>query len=186
MILLWQDNNEAAFTELYNRYVLKLLNIALHKTHSQDDAQELVQNTFLKFYQNKVAINPESPVFSYLYVVLKNQIITYHRSNLVRQKYQEYILATHSISNNTVETDLETKELEKEIEQAINLLPQKCKEVFILSRKKHLSNKEIASTLNISENTVEQHMRKALGRLRVSLKQHLVTGCIICILRAFL
>lgn len=185
LISLWKGGNELAFAVLYRRHVLKLMSIAVTKTHSRDDAEELVQNSFLKFYQHKNAIESNTSVFAYLYVVLKNQILNYHRNELVRQKHEEYVFANRSETENSSTETIETKELEKQIEDAIDLLPEKCRKVFVLSRKEHLSNKEIASTLNISENTVEQHMRKALGRLRISLKHYLTIGVLAHLLGHF-
>ncbi len=184
--MLWKGDNETAFSELYKRHVLKLMAVALQKTPSRDDAEELVQNSFLKFYQHKEEIKAETAVFPYLYVVLKNQILNYHRKQLIHQKYETYILAKEALNNNnSLVTDIETKELERQIELAIDLLPDKCKNVFLLSRKKNLTNKQIANTLNISENTVEQHIRKALGRLRISLKHYLSVFYIICFFKYF-
>jgi RNA polymerase sigma-70 factor (family 1) len=171
--LLWKSGKDDAFSILYDRYVLKLLSIAINKTKDREDAEELVQNCFFKFYERKREIEANTVVFAYLYVVLKNQILNYHRSLLVRQKYERYALANLNEVDNSLIENLESQEFERELANAIDLLPAKCQKVFLLSRECHFTNKEIATTLSISENTVEQHMRKALGRLRSSLKQYL-------------
>ncbi|ETZ19213.1 RNA polymerase sigma factor [Pedobacter sp. V48] len=172
--MLWKSGSDDAFSALYTKYALKLLSVAVKKTNNRDDAQELVQNSFLKLYQRKENIEANTPVFPYLYVVLKNQVLNYHRSLLVRQKYETYVFANFVEDDNSLVENLESKNLEKDLENAVEQLPEKCQQVFIMSRKNNLSNKEIASALNISENTVEQHMRRALGKLRVSLKEYLV------------
>ena len=76
-------------------------------------------------------------------------------------------------SDDSLLSNLHAKELEEKLGVAIETLPQQCRTVFKLSRQEHLSNNEIASRLAISENTVEQHMRKALRLLRISLGEYL-------------
>jgi RNA polymerase sigma factor (sigma-70 family) len=108
-----------------------------------------------------------------LYTILKNRLLDHHRRQLVQKKYQDY--ATHlaaGICHNNVYSYIDTKELELLLQHEIQNLPPQCQHVFRLRREKELSNKEIALELNISENTVEQHMRKALRLLRNAL--HLV------------
>lgn len=183
MILLWKSGNENAFSQIYSRYVLDLLKIAAKKTNNRDDAEELVQNCFLKLYQHKNKLANKLNLFAYLYVILKNQVFNYHRSLLTHQKYENYVLHKETQTDNSLLDFLEAKDLESEIYGAIEKLPEKCKNVFLLSRKKHLSNKQIANILNISENTVEQHMRKALGRLRISLKHYLSITFFIAIIK---
>lgn len=157
-----------AFNEIYRRNVVRLLEIALKKTICLDDAEELVQNAFIKLYQQRAVIKNDNNIFGYLCVILRNQVF-----NLVRDKKVQIDYETVSLQNpqgmDTLEI-IEYKELETFFERVIQSLPLKCREVFILSRKKFLSNKQIAYKLHISENTVEQHIRKALHKLRISIK----------------
>lgn len=133
----------------------------------------MVQNSFLKFYHHKDAVETSTSLFAYLYVILKNQILNYHRSQIVHQKYEAYVAKFHPQNDNYLQSAIESRDLEKLIEKEIEKLPDKCRNAFLLSRRKNLSNKEIAIELNISENTVEQHMRKALSRLRLSLRDYI-------------
>lgn len=168
IFLLWRNGNDLAFNEIYRRNIVKLLEIAIKKTICLDDAEELVQNAFIKLYQQRDVIKNDNNIFGYLCVILRNQVF-----NLVRDKKVQIDYETVSLQNpqsmDTLEI-IEYKELESFFERVIQTLPLKCREVFILSRKKFLSNKQIAHELNISENTVEQHIRKAIHRLRISIK----------------
>ncbi|HET8829157.1 MAG TPA: RNA polymerase sigma-70 factor [Pelobium sp.] len=185
LIALWKKGDDAGFTEIYKRYSIKLISLAINKTQNRDDAEELVQNSFLKFYQHKDAVETNTSLFAFLYVILKNQILNYHRRQLVHQKYEAYVAKFHPQDDNHLQATIESKDLERLIEKEIEKLPDKCRNAFLLSRRKNLSNKEIAAELNISENTVEQHMRKALGRLRVSLKDYigLFMACFLTVFR---
>jgi RNA polymerase sigma-70 factor (family 1) len=143
---------------------------AVSKSACREDAEELVQNSFLKLFQKKSLLDDDLSIFSYLFVALKNEVLNQHRNRLVREKYESYIRNNITEVDNTCSQELETNDLLAKLDLEVDKLPNKCKNVFLLSRKEHLSNKEITTVLNISLNTVEQHMRKALGKLRLSMK----------------
>ncbi len=141
----------------------------MQKTGDRDTAHELVQDSFINLYKHKNTAQEIKSVRAYLYVILKNNILNHYRKESARKKYQEYLAVHSSPLDNSTELAIESRELERQLNGEIEKLPPKCRAVFKLSRKEHLSNKEIASRLGISENTVEQHMRKAIRELRGSL-----------------
>lgn len=110
---------------------------------------------------------------AYLYAIAKNKIFSYYRHELVKQKYQRSVLSGDAeIMTDDLAQITECKELQQLILDKIEELPPKCKEVFKLSRQQHLSHKAIAERLNISENTVDQHIQKALRVLRTALEDY--------------
>jgi RNA polymerase sigma-70 factor (ECF subfamily) len=118
-------------------------------------------------------LNPDISILAYLHVALKNRILNHYRHQNVHRRYEQYVALQQSdITDNTVAL-LYSKELEMQIKGEIEKLPPQCRTVFLLSREEGLPNKEIASHLNISVNTVEQHMRKALRILRTSMGNYL-------------
>jgi RNA polymerase sigma-70 factor (ECF subfamily) len=141
----------------------------MQKTGDRDTAHELVQDSFINLYKHKSSAPEIKSVRAYLYVILKNNILNHYRKESARKKYQEYLAVHTSPLDHSTELTIESRELERQLNDEIEKLPPKCRAVFKLSRKEHLSNKEIASRLGISENTVEQHMRKAIRDLRSSL-----------------
>jgi len=159
-----------AFSEIYRRHALKLMAKAVAKSTCREDAEELVQNSFLKLYQKKASIVADQPIFGYLFMVFKNETLNQYRNKLVRDKYETFVKDNSTELDQSLTEDLESKDLLAQLDLEIEKLPTKCKNVFLLSRREHLSNKEIANVLNISVNTVEQHMRKALGKLRLSVR----------------
>jgi RNA polymerase sigma-70 factor (family 1) len=169
LVLCWQKGDKLAFSEIYRRHVLLLLKIAISKTNNKHIAEELVQNAFLKLFEHKKEINSGTSIKAYLYVSIRNQIFNFYRHEVVEDRYQEYCLQHLSEGDNSMSEIIETRELEKTLEVQIAALPKKCKAVFLLRRQENLSNRQIGFVLGISENTVEQHMRKALNRLKSSL-----------------
>ncbi|HEY0667375.1 MAG TPA: RNA polymerase sigma-70 factor, partial [Sphingobacteriaceae bacterium] len=179
---LWYEGDDNSFRIIYERHYTQLLAIGLQKTGNRDIAQELVQDTFMKLYQCKNRIIEITSIRAYLYVILKNKILNHHRTELGYKKYLSYISNYINHSDNSTMNKLETRELERQLNLEIENLPPQCQKVFKLSRKEYLSNKEIAIVLGISENTVEQHMRKALRNLRRSLGSFIEITAIVYLL----
>jgi RNA polymerase sigma-70 factor (family 1) len=171
LIRSWQQGNEQAFEQLYAAHAIELLTIAMQKTNDREIAKELVQTVFVTFFQNKATAHNIHSLKAYLYTILKNKLLDHYRHLLVQKKHKFYTgqlyVATES---NNVYTYVDTRELELLLQEEIQKLPPQCKHVFRLRREAELSNKEIAHQLNISENTVEQHMRRALRLLRNALQ----------------
>ena len=172
LIRLWQKGHIMAFDIFYRRHVLQLVNFAAHKT-GRETAKELVQDVFLDFFQKRDFIKPEEAVKAYLYSMLKHKIYNHYRQNKVALKYQEYLIHHPADEQHSTQSQVAHKELKTALQQNIDKLPTKCREVFRLSREEHLPHKEIAIKLIISVNTVEQHMRKALSKLKTSLHHFL-------------
>jgi RNA polymerase sigma-70 factor (ECF subfamily) len=153
--------------------VVKLLAIASKKIDDYETAREFVQDVFVSLFKLRDSLNPDISILAYLHVALKNRIFNHYRHQNVHRRYEQYVaLQQPDISDNTVAL-LYSKELEMQIKGEIEKLPLQCRTVFLLSREEGLPNKEIASHLNISVNTVEQHMRKALRILRTSMGNYL-------------
>lgn len=172
LIYRWQTGDESAFEKLYHNYATELLTIAVQKTNDREIATELVQGVFITFFNQKDSAHQITSLLAYLYTILKNRILDHHRHNLIRKKHISYAVHYHTpAAENDVTAYIETKELENIVSAEINKLPSQCKHVFSLRRMQHLSNKEVAHLLNISENTVEQHMRKALKLLKIAFLQ---------------
>ncbi|QIL37902.1 RNA polymerase sigma-70 factor [Pedobacter sp. HDW13] len=183
LIELWKMGNDDVFELFYNKHVIKLLNIARLKTGNMAVAQELVQDTFLSLHKKKLEIQQQTNLIAYLYIALKKNILNYYRKESVHKKYETYIQSHSSELDNSTEWSINTKELELQIIEEIEKLPPQCSKVFKLSRIDGMSDKEIAATLNISVNTVEQHKRKALRILRTAFKEYLGTALVMYLLR---
>jgi RNA polymerase sigma-70 factor (family 1) len=169
LITRWQLGDVQAFCQLYKTHVIDLLAVAMHKTNNRQSAEELVQNSFVKLLEHRDRLEADTSIKAYLYVILKNQILNYYRHELVEHRYINNMLSSGSERGDSVMDIIETRELEKKLEIEIANLPGKCRTVYVMRRKENMTNREISRILGISENTVEQHMRKAMNRLRNSL-----------------
>lgn len=143
------------------------------KIDSEENAKELTQDIFLSVYLQKDRLEDVENFKAYLFSIAKHKVFNYYRHKLVKQKYQLNILlnGTEQMTDDA-KTILENKQLIEIVNQHIEDLPPKCREVFKLSRQANLSYKSIAQKLNISENTVDQHVQKALRILRSVIKNY--------------
>lgn len=168
LISLWEKGNEKAFECLYKRYVVYLTNIAAKKTSSIDVAKDCVQEVFLSLYHRKDNLQTTTSLKAYLYKALQHKIYNHYQKVLTRTKYEQAVSVDMKIVVNNLNEEFESKDLEKQIQEKILILPPQCRKVFLLSREEQLPYKEIAKQLNISVNTVDQHIQKALRILKHS------------------
>src|SRR5690606_22456614 len=144
---------------------------AYHLLRNEDDAQDAVQELFSDVWQRADRIEVSGNIKGYLYTVLRNRIL----SAMSRSKYfDEYINSFVAFEQHSTETTEETvlaRELEQLLEEKINQLPPKMREVYALSWHEHLNNKEIAQRMAISEGTVKQHKHQAIRILRGKLQR---------------
>ena len=169
LLFLWEQGDESAFSIIYHRYVLDLLAIALDKTRDRAVAEELVQDAFMVLYNKHSSIGEINNLMAFLYVVLKNKILDWYRKKAHQKKLMEYVKINFDTADNTTQAIIDTKDLERILQSEIEKLPEQCKKVFLFRRNEFMPNKEIALRMEISENTVEQHMRRALRLLRSSI-----------------
>lgn len=160
---------EALFKELYaplHRYACGLI---------MDDmqAEELVQEVFLKLWQQKDQVNIATNVKAYLYRAVHNNAMNVLNHEKVKAKYQMYMKTRTAQYAESPSKMLDAKELKEQIARAMNKIPEKCRAIFFLSRQESLSYREIAGQLGISLKTVENQMSKALKILREELSEYL-------------
>ncbi len=168
MVSLWKQGEEKAFDCLYKRYVTFLVNTAAQKLSSIETAKELVQDIFLSLYLRRDQLETVSSLKAYLFTSLKHKVYNHYHREMNKQKYERSAGNNLKVVSNDLQDDYEAKELNQLLQEKINELPPQCKKVFLLSREEHLTQKEIAERLNISPNTVDQHIQKALRILRAN------------------
>ncbi len=166
-----KEGEESSYRHLYDLYYSELCSYVTSLCGSRDFAQDIVQQTFIKFWKNKHKINIKYSLKKYLYKAVYHQFIDSNRKLKKEVKYlnklqQEAILEIIDISKEDIERKYEILELE------INKLPLKCKKVFLLGKKEGYKYKEIAIKLNISIKTVESHMTSALKKLKANIKNN--------------
>jgi len=168
---LIHTNHEAVFEEAFKCNFKALHAYAYAMLQEESIAEEIVQTVFLKLWENRERMAIHTSLRAYLYKAVHNESLNYVKRRKVQRKYMEEAMKAHKQHETEVrEAD---KELQRQLEQALHQLPEKCRTVFQLSRFEELKYQEIAERLNISLKTVEAHMGKALRMLRVRLADFL-------------
>lgn len=169
LALLIKKGDSHAFTEVYNRYWTVLFLHARKMLRDDEEAKDVVQELFTHLWNKSEALSPNASLSAYLYKAIRNRIYNLIAHKQVINDYQQSLI--HFMEEGELITDefIRERELAAVIEQEIQLLPLKMREVFELSRKQHLSYKEIGEQLGISEHTVKRQVSNALGILRSKL-----------------
>jgi RNA polymerase sigma-70 factor (ECF subfamily) len=167
--------DEASFEDLFRKEFKGLCFFAINYVKDYTTAKEIVQDAFIGLWEKRDVIDMSKQVKSYLSTSIRNKCLNYLRDN---QKYVAEMLdyeGLHVAGGHEQSSHLDAKELGVRIEVAISELPEKCREIFVLSRYEHLKYQEIADKLQISVKTVETQMSKALQHMRVRLAEYLTT-----------
>lgn len=170
LLKLLKASDEAAFREIYNRYWMQLYKKVYAKTRRHDIAEEIVQNVFVKFWENR-SVSSILYLENYLHSAIKYQIINYFKSLLAKEKYVKHLKEQHSETEDSSATNLLVHELTAIINKAVHELPEKTRIIFNLSRNGDYTIKEISESMHLSEKAVEYHITKSLKQLRFYLKE---------------
>lgn len=167
-----RDGDEKAYTYLIDTYHHKLCVYANSLVKNIYSAEDIVQNVFIKVWEQRTRLKSEHAIKSFLYKLVYNEFIDLYRKNQSLFSLEK----TYYDALNTVvlEDDNESfQRILKVVNKEIESLPPKCKEVFILSKKEGLTNIEIAEHLDVSIKTVEAQITKAFSILRSSLEERI-------------
>lgn len=154
---------EKAFNKLFSSFFDKVVRFITSIVKSEDVALDIAQDVFLKLWENRDSI-VESTVKSYLFVVAKNSALMYLRKKRIKEIFD----SKDNTSQFSLDLDAlyDAKEIFKKIKSCVMAMPEPRREIFILSRKRGMSNRDIAKKFNIEPKTVEYHITKALSELR--------------------
>ncbi|MDD4514714.1 MAG: RNA polymerase sigma-70 factor [Massilibacteroides sp.] len=169
------------FRNIYISYYAKMKRFACRYVLFEEDAENIVQDVFLDLLERKDTLTSHINILAFLFTAVKNKCIDHLRNQSVRQRTTETLKEEYQIALQMSLDSLEAFDLnlfaEEDIEmilkKAINSLPEKCREIFILSKIEGEKQKTIAQKLNISVNTVETQIGIAYKKLREELKNYL-------------
>jgi len=167
LIGLLKADDEAALTIIYKRYWASLFSAAYNILKDRQSCEDIIQELFIKLWDCRAEVEISVSLKAYLYASVRYGVYRQIKTGSVRSEiFDDLIERLHTP---TAYGSIEHKELLLQINRVIDTLPDKCREVYKLSREECLSHKQIAMQLNISTKTVENHLTKALRELRGSL-----------------
>ena len=170
--------DEKAFENVFQQFYEVLCSHAYNLLRDGDDAEEMVQNVFVKFWNKKDHVIITTSLKSYLFQSVKNECLNFIKhKQVVREHVTESLHAKPDAPSDTVVV----AELQKKIEDVLEGIPPERKKIFLMNRNDGLKYREIAVKLNISIKTVENQMGKALKYLRSELAEYMSVGLLIVI-----
>lgn len=174
---------ESQFEKLFKENFPLLCNVAYSVVKDQDQARDIAQQVFIKFWDRRDKVDIEDNIKSYLKRAAVNTAIN-HLEKVKKLKLEDD-MHNHQIFDDSDEISKEKhiKEVNIAVKKAVEELPNKCQTVFSLSRFDGMTNQEIADYLNVSVKAVEKHISKALKELRIKLKPYVNLISIIWIIQ---
>lgn len=167
---------ENLFDQLYHRLYPNLLFYATQFL-TESEAEDVVQEAFVELWKRRYTLDMGDQISAYLYKLVYNKSLNVIKHNKVRNRNVSLLdeindqrMLFFESENHDISKHLESKEMRKQIKEAIDSLPDQCRKIFKMSYLHQMKNKEIAELLEISLRTVEAHMYKALKTLRERLK----------------
>jgi len=162
-------DNMIAFDILYKKYSRRLLKFSFSILKSREESENILQDVFLNLWENRHKVENDSSVKYYIFTIAYNSSISLIREKARETKFIDFLKLRQNLAQEPVNVELEFNELKNRIDQIIDHLPQRQKEVYRLHRDEGLKYHEIAEKLKISVNTIENHMSRALKTIRKEL-----------------
>ncbi len=173
LLLLLRNGDHVAFYNIYERYCKKLHAFVLRFIKQESDAEEIVQEVFVKIWEARNRIDVYSSFDSFLFTIAYNSTMSVFRRRITEQKYVEYLKSSQQVENKPDFTDeIHFRELNEKVQQLLDDLTPRQREIYHLSRLEGLTHEEIAGKLDISVLTVKKHMANTLAFL----KSHIEPG----------
>lgn len=165
--------DENSFRELYETYWEKVYAVCYNSIRHVEIAQGMVQDIFRSVWERRDTLEITSSPERYLVRAAKFKVFEYIRNTQSRKEHTEKALGSYLGYHCSTEEEINYNSLKTQLHQAVELLPERCRNVFRLSREDGLTNREIAGLLDITERAVEYHIARALSVLRLHLQDYL-------------
>jgi len=167
----------AAFDAIYNQYCHKLHRFVLIYLKQEEDAEEIVQEVFIKIWESRTIINVYASFESFLFTIAYNATMSLLRKRMSETKSREYLKSLQQIEpDNEVINEIQFNELNRKVRDLLNQLTPRQKEIYLLSREEGLSHEEIAQKLKISTSTVNNHLVTVLKFLKSNIDSGLAVN----------
>jgi RNA polymerase sigma-70 factor (family 1) len=173
----FKSGDREAFERVFHTYYKVLAIYAKTMLKDMDDAEDIVQQVFISIWEKGETLEVHTSLRALLYKSVHNACLNKIKQQTVRTKYAVEI--QYQVQEAKTDDGMQQKELQKNIEQALNALPEQCGKIFRMSRFEHLKYQEIADQLGLSVKTVENQMGKALKIMKVHLKDYLPIALLI-------
>jgi RNA polymerase sigma-70 factor (family 1) len=166
-----RNGDKKALDEIYALYYSKIRRFAYSYLKDDDDSNDIIQDVFIKIWESRHKLKKHTQLEPLLYTITKNSVLSLFRKKSTEKKYLDYLQNCATANNSGTEELTDFEFIKEQYKNLIPKLPPERRDIFILSREKGLTNKEIAKRKNISEKTIENQITKALSFFKEQLEK---------------
>ena len=165
LIELHREGDPLSFEILFQKYYVRFYNFVFNLTKNSQAAEDIIQNVFMKIWINRASLRPDQSIHNYIYVLSKREMLNHIRDRKAYVQVERLVM-TEQPSEEVTDQSMALKELDERIRRFIADMPEQRRKVFLLSRYRGLTNKEIAEMMGLSVRTVDRHINLALTSLK--------------------
>lgn len=165
LIALLREGDPLSFEILFQKYYVRFYNFVFNLTKNSQAAEDIIQNVFMKIWINRANLRPDQSIHNYIYVLSKREMLNHIRDRKAYVQVERLVM-TEQPSEEVTDQSMALKELDERIRRFIADMPEQRRKVFLLSRYRGLTNKEIAEMMGLSVRTVDRHINLALTSLK--------------------
>jgi len=166
-----KKDNKSAVDELFGYYYPRLYHFSKSILKIETGIDDILQEVFVKIWLNRQKISNAGTFNAYIFTITKNEVLNLIRSSVKDHTFKDELYLRSVAEEYQTQNQLEYDEIKTGIDHIVSSLPEKRKQVFILSRTEGLSNKEIAQQLNISKKTIEDHITHAIKHIKSAMQE---------------
>lgn len=167
-----QEEKKQLIEKIYDKFWKELYIVAFRRLRSEEDVEDILQDIFVSLLTRDIKLDTDESIRAFLHLRLKSRIINFYRKQLIHLAYEEQESSKDDLSAMSSESRLMSRELESVITAEISRMPEKMKEIFLLSRNDLKTTEEIAVKLNLSNQTVRNQISSAIKRIRIAVQQY--------------
>lgn len=169
LVICIRTGDQKAFAEIYKRYAEPVFRHVHKRIQCRDDARDLLHDLFTSLWQRRETLSDTTHLSAFLFAAAKYRVINYLAHHQFRSGALQDLQRHFEVDSCGTDHMVRERELSSLIETAVSSLPDKMQVIFRMSRQEHLSHKEIAENLNLSETTVKKQVANALKILKLKI-----------------
>lgn len=166
LLLRLRDGNKSAFEQLYRMYSKRILINTLKMVKDEDEAQEILQDVFIRIWNNRESLDSDKPFQSYVFSIAQNLVRDFFRKAALDRKMQAVLIEQSTELYDHIESHLYFKESNAILQDAIDALPLQRKKIYTLCKIEGKSYNEVAKIMGITVSTVDNQLVKATQGVR--------------------
>jgi RNA polymerase sigma-70 factor (ECF subfamily) len=171
VVIAVREGSETAFRKVYDTYSARLYNFAYRFLKNPELCEEIVQETMISLWITRARLNEAYPLGAYLYTITRRLSLNMLRNLATSQMAFDQVRQSALVFHNETENTIIFSDLSCAADALVTKLPAKQQEAFRLSRYQGLSHKQIAEQMNLSENTIQNHISAALKKLQAQFRE---------------